>query len=115
MKNTLITKSVLVDLWNKRCEIVPWETSFERSGTSEDPSFSIIINEEISLMLFQQSIKIIFESQIEYTSEELSPEEFIEMTNAFDMAEEKMLGMRKDAIISRGVKALERILPGVTA
>ena len=113
MANTNLNKETLISLWQKMCNEVTEETLLEKSGTATEMSFSLVVNDNISLMLFNNTIKIIFGNQIEYVSEILSKEEFDSLKELFYAAEDKIEKMKKDIIISRGVKALSDLLAEV--
>lgn len=110
MKKLTANKKELINLWKEHCSGADVDTVLENIGCHDGQMHSIKINDEISLSLFSSEIKVIFSQQIEYLSEKLSKKENEELKASFIEAEETIERLRRDAITSAGIKALERLL-----
>ena len=110
MKKLILNKQELIKLWETKCSEANLDTILETSGSEEAPLYSIKIDADLSLLMFDEKIKVVFGGQIEYLSEDISQEEAVGLQTAFNSAEDIIERLNRDKIMSAGIKALERLL-----
>lgn len=71
---------------------------------------SLFINNEVSMMLFKKSLKIVFGGQIEYASEEVSDEEVASLEQKFLESEERTETLNREEVIRKGINSLNSLL-----
>jgi len=109
-KKLTLSKKELIKLWKEQCSDVNANTILEKSGPIECQMLSIELNNILSIALFYNELKIIFDGQIEYISEKVSKKESEELTTAFLEAEDTIDRLIRDEITSAGIKALENFM-----
>lgn len=105
-KKLTLSKKELIKLWKKECDNASANTVLEKIGDIDGQMYSIKLNDILSIALFNNELKIIFNGQIEYLSEKVSETDAEELIIAFFEAEETIERLVRDKITSAGIKAL---------
>ena len=100
-KKLTLSKKELIKLWNKQCENVSIDSVLEKQGEM----FSIKINDDLSLVIINGEIKIVF-GYVEYISEPVSKKEYNDLLQSFAKAEETIQRLQIDKFTSSGINAL---------
>jgi hypothetical protein len=110
MNKVEVNKETIVELWNSQCSSASNSSQLERKGTAEGEMISLFINNDVSMMLFKKSLKVIFGGQIEYASEEVSETELASLEHIFEETEERLETKNREEVVRKGVNSLNSLL-----
>jgi hypothetical protein len=110
MNNAELTKQTMIGLWNSQCSNISDISNLDRVPSGEGGIFSIAINKDVSMMLLNNSLKIVFGDQLEYASEIVSEEECESLCKKFLEAEARIVNYNQNEILKKGIDSLNSLL-----